>query len=98
MPDGALQREVTHRHGRPGVVDSHLRQRLPDVGSCQLAKFPGADDLEDRLKDVLVLLDRFGRAAVEAIREPVLCGLAHGVVCVAGLPDDPLVEFVMQFP
>ncbi len=47
---------------------------------------------------MLVLLDRLGRAAVQSGGEPVLGGLPDGVMYVAGLWDDPLVEFLMQVP
>ena len=45
---------------------------------------------------VLVLLDRFGGAAVQAVGEPVLGGLPDGVVGVAGLGGHALVELVVQ--
>src|SRR5258708_31145157 len=47
---------------------------------------------------MMFLLDRFSRAAVEPIREPVLCSLPYGVVRVAGLRDGPLVEILVQLP
>ena len=58
--------------------------------------FPGADDGQDRLEDVLVLGDGLGGAAVEPVGEPVLGGLPRGVVGVAGLGGDPLVELGVQ--
>ena len=47
-------------------------------------------------EDVLVLRDRLVGAAVEPVGEPVLGGLADGVVGVAGLGGDALVELVVQ--
>ena len=66
------------------------------VGRGQVAEFPGADDGQDRLEDVLVLRDRFGGAAVEPGGEPVRGGLPDGVVGVAGLGGDALVELEVQ--
>jgi len=48
---------------------------LPDVVRRQVAELAGADDLENGLEDVLVLLDRLGGAAVQPVGEPVLGGL-----------------------
>ncbi len=42
VPDGALEREVSHRHRRAGVPSRHRGQCLPDVGRRQLAELPGA--------------------------------------------------------
>ena len=68
---------VTARTGVPG---GHRGQRLPHVGGGQLAKLPGADDLQDRLQHVLVLCDRLGQAALKPSRQPAQRGLAYGVV------------------
>ena len=96
VPDGALEREVAHGHRRGGVPGRHGGQRLPDVGGGQVAELAGADDGQDRLQDVLVLRDGFGGAALEPVGEPVLGGLADGVVGVAGLGGDPFVELGVQ--
>src|SRR6266571_3909603 len=64
---------------------------LPSVRAAS-----GTDSLQDRLKHILVLLDRLGRAAVKPVREPVLCGLPYGVMGVTGLRDDPFVEILVQ--
>ena len=96
VPDGALERQVPHRHRRGGVPRSHRGQRLAHVGGGQLAELAGADDFKDRLQDVLVLLDGLGGAAVQPGGEPVLGGLADGVVGVAGLGGDSFVELVVQ--
>ena len=84
------------RHRRGGVPGGHLGQRLPDVGRGQLAELAGADDFQDRRQDVLVLGDGLGRAAVQPVGEPVLGGLPDGVVDVAGLGGDALVELGVQ--
>src|SRR5262249_54717845 len=47
-------------------------------------------------KNVLVLLDRLGRAAVEPFLQPVLCRLAYGVGGVASLRSDPHVQVGVQ--
>ena len=96
VPDGALERQVPHGHRRGGVPGGHRGQRLPDVGGGQVAELAGADDFQDRLQDVLVLRDRLGRAAVQPVGEPVLGGLPDGVVGVAGLGGDALVELGVQ--
>jgi hypothetical protein len=96
VPDGALEREMPHRDRGGGVPGCHGGQRLAHVGGGQVAEFPGADDGQDRLQDVLVLGDRFGGAAVEAVGEPVLGGLADGVVGVVGLRGEPFVELGVQ--
>jgi hypothetical protein len=96
VPDGALEREVPHAHRRGGVPGRDDGQRLPHVGRGQLAELPGADDGQDRLQHVLVLLDRLGRAALQPVGEPVLGGLPDGVMGVAGLAGDAFVEFVVQ--
>jgi len=93
VPDGPLEREVAHGHCGAGVPGRHGGQRLPDVGGGQVAELSGADDGQDRLQDVLVLLDRLGGAAVEPVGEPVLGGLPDGVV---GLAGDPFVKLVVQ--
>ena len=67
-----------------------------DIGGGQLAELAGADDGQDRLQDVLVLLDGLGGAALEPVGEPVLGGLPDGVVDVAGLGGEALVELVVQ--
>ena len=92
VPDGALEREVPHGHRGGGVPGGHGGQCLPDVGGGQVAELAGADDGQDGLEDVLVLLDGFGGAAVQPVGEPVLGGLPDGVVGVAGLGGDALVE------
>ena len=96
VPDGALERQMAHGHGRAGVLRGHRGQCLADVGGGQVAEFAGADDLEDGLEDVLVFGDGFGGAAVQAVGEPVLGGLADGVVDVAGFGGDALVELGVQ--
>ena len=96
VPDGALEREVPHAHRRGGVPGGHRGQRLADVGRGQVAELAGADDVQDRLQDVLVLGDRLGGAAVQPVGEPVLGGLPDGVVGVAGLGGDPFVELGVQ--
>ena len=96
MPDGALEREVPHAHRRGGVPGRHRRQRLADVGGGQLAEFPGADDGQDGLENILVLGDRLGRAALQPVREPVLGGLPERVMGVAGLGGDARVELGVQ--
>ena len=83
MPDGSLEREVPHAHRGGGVPGRHRGQRLPDVGGGQVAEFPGADHVQDRLEQVLVLLDRFGGAAVQSVGEPVLGSLPGRVVGVS---------------
>src|SRR6516162_6332758 len=90
--DGRPQGEVPHAHRRAGVPGGHRGQGPAHVGGGQLSELAGADDFQDWLQDVLVLLDCLGGAAVEPGGEPVLGGLAYGVVDVAGLGDDPLVE------
>ena len=96
VPDGALEREVPHRDRGGGVPGGHGGQCLADVGGGQVAEFPGADDGQDGLEDVLVLLDGLGGAALEPVGEPVVGGLADGVVGVAGLGGDALVELGVQ--
>jgi hypothetical protein len=96
VPDGALERQVPHRDRRGGIPSSHRGQRLADVGRGQVAELAGPDDGQDRLQDVLVLGDRLGRAALQAVGEPVPGGLPHGVVGIAGLRGDPLVELGVQ--
>ena len=96
MPDGALEREVPHAHCRGGVSGGHGGQRLADVGRREVAELAGADDLQDGRQDVLVLGDGLGGAAVQSVGEPVLGGLADGVVDVAGLGTDPFVELGAQ--
>ena len=96
VPDGPLERQVPHRDGRGGVPGGHGGQRLADVGGGQVAELAGADDVEDRLADVLVLGDGLGGAAVEPVGEPVLGGLPHGVAGVAGLGGGPFVELGVQ--
>ena len=96
VPDGALERQVPHGHRRGGVPGRHGGQRLPHVGRGQVAELAGADDGQDRLEHVLVLGDGLGGAAVEPVGEPVLGGLPHGVVGVARLGGDPLVELGVQ--
>jgi hypothetical protein len=59
-------------------------RRLPHIICGELAELAGADDRQDGLKHVLVLLDRLGRAAVEPVRQPVPGGLPYGVVRVTG--------------
>jgi hypothetical protein len=86
VPDGALERQVPHAHRRGGIPGCHRGQRPPYVSCGQLAELPGADGFEDRLQDVLVLLDRLGRAALQPVGEPVLSGLADG--CPSPLPGD----------
>jgi hypothetical protein len=88
VADGALEREVPHRDRGGGVPGRHSGQRLPHVGGGQVAERAGADDGQDWLEDVLVLLDRLGGAAVEAVGEPVPGGLPDGVMGVAGLRGD----------
>ena len=96
VPDGALEREVSHRDGGGGVSGGYGGECLPDVGGGQVAEFPGADDGQDGLEDVLVLLDCLGGAALEPVGEPVVGGLAEGVMGVAGFRGDALVELVVQ--
>ena len=96
VPDGALEREVPHGDRGGGVPGGHGGQRLPHVGGGEVAEFPGADDGQDGFEDVLVFLDRLGGAAVEPVGEPVVGGLADGVVGVAGLGGDAFVELVVQ--
>ena len=96
VPDGALERQVPHRDRGGGVPGGHGGQRLADVGRGQVAELAGADDLQDGLQDVLVLGDGLGRAALQAVGEPVLGGLPDGVVGVAGLGGDPFVELGAQ--
>ena len=96
VPDGAFEREVSHRDRGGGVPGGHGGQRLPDVGGGQVAELAGADDGQDGLEDVLVLLDGLGGAALEPVGEPVVGGLPDGVVGVAGFGGDALVELVVQ--
>ena len=96
VPHGALEREVPHAHRRGGVPGGHGGQRLAHVGRGQVAELAGPDDGQDGLEDVLVLGDRLGGAAVQAVGEPVLGGLPDGVVGVAGLRGDPFVELGVQ--
>ena len=96
VPDGAFEREVSHAHRGGGVPGRHRGQGLPDVGGGQVAEFAGADHGQDRLEHVLVLGDGLGGAAVQPVGEPVLGGLPDGVVGVAGLGGDALVELVVQ--
>jgi hypothetical protein len=96
VPDGALEREVPHRDRGGGVPGGHRGQRLADVGGGQVAEFPGADDGQDRLENILVLGDRLGRAALQPVLEPVLGGLPERVVGVAGLGGDARVELESQ--
>jgi hypothetical protein len=62
----------------------------------QLAKLSWTQNLQDRLKHILVLHDRLGRAIAKSIGQPVVRGLTHRVVRVTGLRDDPLVELSVQ--
>jgi hypothetical protein len=87
---------VSHRDRGGGVSGGHGGECLPDVGGGQVAEFPGADDGQDGLEDVLVLLDGLERSALEPVGQPVVGGLADGVVGVAGLRGDALVELVVQ--
>ena len=87
---------MPHAHRGGGVPGRHGGQGLPHVGRREVAELAGADDGQDRLQDVLVLRDRFGGAALEAVGEPVLGGLPDGVVGVAGLGGDAGVELVVQ--
>ena len=96
MPDGALERQVPHAHCRGGVPGGHRGQRLPDVVRGQVAELAGADDLQEGRQDVAVLGDRLGGAAFQPVGEPVLGGLADGVVDVAGLGGDAFVELGAQ--
>jgi len=96
VADGALERQVPHRDRGGGVPGGHRGQRLADVGRGQVAELAGPDDGQDRLQDVLVLGDRLGRAALQAVGEPVPGGLPDGVVGVAGLRGDPFVELGVQ--
>ena len=98
MPDGAFEREVPHAHRGGGVPRRHRGQGLPHVRRREVAELAGADDLQDRLQDVLVLRDRFGGAARQAVAEPVLGGLPDRVVGVAGLRCDARIELVVQVP
>ena len=66
------------------VVGFGVPDGPPDVRGGQVAELAGADDAQDRRQDVLVLGDRFGGAAVQPVGEPVVGGLADGVVDVAG--------------
>jgi hypothetical protein len=74
------QRIVTHGHGSAGVAQGHRSQRLMDVVRSQFAQSHAADGGQDRGEDVLVLLDRLGGAAVQALGEPVFGGAADRVV------------------
>ena len=96
VPDGPLERQMPHGHRGGGVPGRHRGQRPPDVGRGQVAELAGADDAQDRRQDVLVLGDRLGGAAVQPGGEPVLGGLPDGVVGVAGLGGDALVELGVQ--
>jgi hypothetical protein len=69
VADGALEREVSHRDRGGGVPGGHGGEGLADVGGGQVAELAGADDLQDGLEDVLVLLDGLGGAAVEPVGE-----------------------------
>jgi hypothetical protein len=96
VPDGPLERQVPHAHRRGGVPGGHGGQRLPHVVRGQVAEFPGADDLENGLEDVLVLGDRLGGAALQPVGEPVLGGLPERVVGVTGLGGDARVSWVRR--
>jgi hypothetical protein len=74
----------------------HRGQCLPHVGGREVAELAGADDLQDRLQDVLVLLDGLGGAALQAVGEPVVGGLPDGVMGVPGLGGDTGVELVVE--
>src|SRR5215469_11019319 len=74
----------------------HRGQGPAHVGGGQVAQLAGADDGQDRLEDVLVLLDCLGGAAVQPAGEPVLGSLPDGVMDVAGLRGDALVELEVQ--
>ena len=69
---------------------------LPNVSRRKLAEPPGTDKLQERLKNVLVLLDGLSRAAFEPFPQPVLCCLAYGVGGVASFRGDPLVHVGVQ--
>jgi hypothetical protein len=58
VPDGALEREVPHRDRGGGVSGGHCGECLSDVGGGQVAEFPGADDGQDGLEDVLTPVSR----------------------------------------
>jgi hypothetical protein len=98
VPDSALQREMPHGHGCAGVLGGHVGQCLPHVGCRHLAKPPATYNSQDRLKHILVLLDRLRRAAVKPFLQPVLCSLAYGVSGVASLRSDPCVQVGVQDP
>ena len=87
---------MPHRDRGGGIPGGHGGQRLADVGRGQVAELAGADDLQDGRQDVLVLGDGLGGAAVQPVGEPVLGGLADGVVDVAGLGCDAGVELGAQ--
>ena len=96
VPDGPLECQVPHRDRGGGVPGGHGGQGLADVGGGQVAELAGPDDLQDRRQDVAVLGDGLGRAALQPVGEPVLGGLADGVVDVAGFGCDPFVKLGAQ--
>ena len=55
-----------------------------------MAELSGTDNLQQRLQNVLVLLDGLSRAAFEPFPQPVLCCLAYGVGGVASFRGDPM--------
>lgn len=68
---------ASHRHRRAGLPGRHLGQCLPYVDRRQLAKLPGADNLQNRLKDVLTLIDNLRAAACGAVGSNVYLKPSH---------------------
>ena len=87
------QRVVAHGDGGAGVAQGHRRQGLVDVVGGQFAQPHAADGGQDRGEDVLVLLDRLGGAAVQALREPIVCGTPDRVV---RLRPDPCFDVAVE--
>jgi len=81
---------------QPTASSPSRRRWAPVAAHPSRSAGRGSAAFQDRLEDVLVLLDRFGGAAVEPVGEPVPGGLPDGVVGVAGLGGDALVELVVQ--
>jgi hypothetical protein len=57
VPDGALQREMSHGHRRAGIAGVIFDSAFPRSTAVS-SRSLGVDDCQDRLKDVLVLPDR----------------------------------------
>ena len=87
VPDRALDRVVCD-HDRPARArGGDVRQNLPDSLRGQLAQRFPADTVGERFEGVTVERDGLLGAAIEAVTQPVLYGLADRVAAVrAAIP------------